>query len=202
MYHRIMTTTPGLWDRSRQAAYSEITRTATRLFLEQGFEETTIDQIVSEVGVSRRSFFRYFGTKEDIILGGLIARGEIIRQALAERPADEEPFTALRAAFVAMRQPEDTVEFALDLHRMMSASPSLRAKSIEKHLAWQKLLVPEIERRMGIASGDAPDPRASAIVATVLACVDVATDVWGSRGGVGTLEEIYDEALAAVRGGG
>jgi len=202
MYHRIMTTTPGLWDRSRQAAYSEITRTATRLFLEQGFEETTIDQIVSEVGVSRRSFFRYFGTKEDIILGGLIARGEIIRQALAERPADEEPFTALRAAFVAIRQPEDTVEFALDLHRMMSASPSLRAKSIEKHLAWQKLLVPEIERRMGIASGDAPDPRASAIVATVLACVDVATDVWGSRGGAGTLEEIYDEALAAVRGGG
>jgi len=195
-----MTTTPGLWDRSRQAAYSEITRTATRLFLQQGFEETTIDQIVAEVGVSRRSFFRYFGTKEDIILRGLIARGESIRAALAERPADEEPFTALRAAFVAMQQPEDTREFALDLHRMMAGSPSLRAKSVEKHQAWQTQLVPEIERRMGIASGDIPDPRASAIVATVLACLDVATDIWGSRGGAGELEDIYDEALAAVRG--
>jgi AcrR family transcriptional regulator len=195
-----MNSTPGLWDRSRQAAYSEITRTATRLFLQQGFEETTIDQIVAEVGVSRRSFFRYFGTKEDIILGGLIARGESIRAALAERPADEEPFTALRAAFVAMRQPGDTVEFSLDLHRMMAGSPSLRAKSVEKHQAWQKLLVPEIERRMGIVSGDIPDPRASAIVATVLACLDVATDIWGSRGGVGELEDIYDEALAVVRG--
>ena len=194
-----MTATPGLWDRSRQAAYSEITRTATRLFLEQGFEETTIDQIVAEVGVSRRSFFRYFGTKEDIILGGLIARGEIILAALVERPASEEPFTALRAAFIAMRQPQDTLEFSLDLHRMMAGSASLRAKSVEKHLAWQKLLVPEIERRMGIANGEIPDPRASAIVATVLACLDVATDVWGSRGGAGSLEEIYDEALAAVR---
>jgi len=194
-----MTATPGLWDRSRQAAYSEITRTATRLFLEQGFEETTIDQIVAEVGVSRRSFFRYFGTKEDIILGGLIARGEIILTALVERPASEDPFTALRAAFIAMRQPQDTLEFSLDLHRMMAGSASLRAKSVEKHLAWQKLLVPEIERRMGIANGEIPDPRASAIVATVLACLDVATDVWGSRGGAGSLEEIYDEALAAVR---
>lgn len=194
-----MEDTPRLWDRSRQAAYSEITRAATRLFLEQGFEETTIDQIVAEVGVSRRSFFRYFGTKEDIILGGLISRGESIRAELAARPADEEPFTALRAAFVAMQRPEDTVGFALDLHRMMAGSASLRAKSMEKHQTWQKLLVPEIESRMGIASGDIPDPRASAIVATVLACLDVATEIWGSRGGVDSLEDIYDEALAAVR---
>lgn len=191
---------PRLWDRSRQAAYSEITRTATRLFLKQGFDETTIDQIVAEVGVSRRSFFRYFGTKEDIVLGGLIARGESIRTALAERPADEEPFTALRAAFIAMQRPEDTPEFALDLHRLMAGSASLRAKSLEKHQSWQKLLVPELESRMGIVSGDIPDPRASAIVATVLACIDVATEIWGRRGGEGSLEQIYDEALAAVRG--
>jgi hypothetical protein len=83
---------------------------------------------------------------------------------------------------------------------MMAGSPSLRAKSVEKHQAWQKILVPEIERRMGITNGVVPDPRASAIVATVLACLDVATEIWGSRGGAGTLEEIYDEALAAVRG--
>ena len=47
-----------LWQRSRQAAYAEITSTAMRLFLEQGFEHTTIDQIVAEAGISRRSFFR------------------------------------------------------------------------------------------------------------------------------------------------
>ena len=74
--------TESLWARSRQAAYAEITAIAMGLFLEQGFEQTTIDQIAAKAGISRRSFFRYFGTKEDIVLGDLAADGERMRDAL------------------------------------------------------------------------------------------------------------------------
>ncbi|MFX6226362.1 helix-turn-helix domain-containing protein, partial [Acinetobacter baumannii] len=56
-----------LWERSRRAAYAEISGIAMRLFLDQGFEQTTIDQIAAAAGISRRSFFRYFGTKEDVL---------------------------------------------------------------------------------------------------------------------------------------
>jgi AcrR family transcriptional regulator len=90
-----------LWTRTRQAVYAEITRTAMELFLRHGFEATTIDDIATAAGISRRSFFRYFGTKEDIVLGDLAARGELIRKELEGRPADEDAWTALLNALRA-----------------------------------------------------------------------------------------------------
>ena len=84
-----------LWTRTRQAVYAEIARTAMELFLERGFEATTIDDIATAAGISRRSFFRYFGTKEDIVLGDLAAQGELIRKELEARPASEDAWTAM-----------------------------------------------------------------------------------------------------------
>ena len=86
-----MSDSASLWERSRQAAYAEITAVAMRLFLEQGFEQTTIDQIAATAGISRRSFFRYFGTKEDVVLGDLARDGERVREALAAVPLTTGP---------------------------------------------------------------------------------------------------------------
>jgi AcrR family transcriptional regulator len=190
---------PSLWTRSRQAAYAEITTVAMGLFLEQGFEQTTIDQIADTSGISRRSFFRYFGTKEDIVLGDLAGQGALVQQALENVPLTVAPWDALRTALHAVDALQVDPEVTLKISKMMYGTPSLRARSIEKHLHWQSLLVPNIRLRLGIDGDDLTDPRAEAIVASAIACLDVAGETWTRSGGAGDLADLYDRAVEATR---
>ena len=194
-----MTEPSSLWARSRQAAYAEITQIAMQLFLTKGFEQTTIDEIAATAGISRRSFFRYFGTKEDIVLGDLASQGELVRDALEAVPLSEGPWDALRAALGAVNALDGDHETTLKISRMMYETPSLRARSIEKHLHWQSLLVPSIRRRLGVDEDDRTDPTAQAIVATAIACIDVAGELWTASGGTASLPDLYDAAVRAVR---
>jgi AcrR family transcriptional regulator len=199
-----MTTGPAdnrLWTRTRRAAYAEIAAVAMRLFLEHGFDATTIDDIAEAAGISRRSFFRYFGTKEDIVLGDLARQGLLVQTALQSRPATEHPWEALLAALAAVQDQgvgEDP-ETMLKISKMLYETPSLRARSIEKHLQWQALLVPDIRQRLGIDPHDTLDPRADAIVASVLACLDVAGEIWTRSNGTASLAHLVTTAVAAIR---
>jgi AcrR family transcriptional regulator len=187
-----------MWDRQRQAVRDEITQTAITLFLDQGFEATTVDQILERVGVSRRSFFRYFGTKEDVVLGDLANRGESIAEALSQRPATEEPWGAIRAAFHEAQEVSATGKpETLALGRMLFNTPSLLARHLEKRLRWQELLVPLIVARLP-AEGDR-DLQAHAIVASALSCLDAASRAWIQSDGEGELSDLYDQAVLAVR---
>ncbi|MFE3502286.1 TetR/AcrR family transcriptional regulator [Kitasatospora sp. NPDC059146] len=188
-----------LWDRSRQAAVQEILDTALRLFAEQGYEQTTIAQIAREAGISQRSLFRYFGTKEDLVCGDQDALGELLRQTVEGQPAEVDAWDALRAGFQTVLTANHTPERALELCRLIFRTPSLRARSIEKRLNWQAQLVPAVQARLGAAPDQAPDPRARAIVATVFACVDTATELWAEHEGRLDLAELYDQCLTAVR---
>lgn len=170
-----------------------------RLFLEHGFGETTIDDIARHAGVSRRSVFRYFGSKEDIVLGALNGRGESARAALEARPAAEPPWTALREALREVDIDEHS-ESTLRIAKMMYDTPSLRARSMEKHLHWQRALVPNIRVRLGVAPEDEDDPRAEAIVACAITCLDIAGEKWANSDGQLSLVTLYDATLAAVTG--
>ena len=191
-----------LWTRSRRAAYAEITGVAMRLFLEQGFDQTTIDQIAATAGISRRSFFRYFGTKEDIVLGDLANEGTVARDALESVPLSVGPWEALRLALesVDALQSATEADSKLKISKMMYETPSLRARSIEKHLKWQEQLVPNIRLRLGLESTDDSSPAADAIVASAIACLDAAGEIWTRGNGVARLADLYDEAVRAVRG--
>lgn len=192
-------TAPSLWERQRAAARDEITRVALGLFLSEGFDAITVDQIVTSAGISRRSFFRYFGTKEDIVLGDLVARGALIAEAVAARPADEGPWEALRAGLESSAETTmPDVDAGLALGRMLLETPSLRARLLEKRLRWQEMLVPLIAARMNEGEGSA-HLRASAIVAAALACLDAASEAWIESDGATDLAALYDEAIDAVR---
>ncbi|WP_207311458.1 TetR/AcrR family transcriptional regulator [Lentzea alba] len=188
-----------LWDRTRRRVQEEVVDAALTLFLEQGFEETTVDQVVAAAGISRRSFFRYFGTKEDIVFGDLAEQGPVILAALRERPDDEPIWDALGHA-LSVLSTRMSPERGIAIGRLVVTSPALRAAHLEKHLRWQQVLAPEVERRVGI--GDAPPGLVGeAIVATVLACLDAATAAWLDQGSddLEELRRLTYVALAAVR---
>ncbi|MET9881428.1 TetR family transcriptional regulator [Actinacidiphila glaucinigra] len=214
-----------LWDRTRQAAMTEIYDTALRLFTEQGFEATTIDQIAREVGISRRSFFRYFGTKEDIICGDLDTIGPELAAALDAQPADTPVWQALRDAFAAVVGAQNSPD-TLAAHRLVHVTPSLRARRLEKQLRWHEALIPRVSARLNgvgcVASDAAPStvtdrsasgapgttytpastphaPGAMALVGSVIACADAALEAWLARDGEADLVALFDEAIATVR---
>jgi AcrR family transcriptional regulator len=188
-----------LRERTRRAVRAEITDTALRLFAEQGFEATTVDQIASAAGISRRSFFHYFGSKEDVVMGDLEALGLRVRDALEARPATETAWEALSEALKTLSGPDTDAVTELEIARMYSDAPSLRAKHLEKHLRWQELFAPDVERRLGIAPGATADPRARAIIAAALACLDIAVEAWRESDGTADPVELFDAAVAAVR---
>ena len=80
-----------LRDRRRQQTHREIVDTATRLFLEQGFEQVTVDTIAARCGISRATFFNYFPSKEHLLNELLLVRLERVREALARIQAAEAP---------------------------------------------------------------------------------------------------------------
>lgn len=189
-----------MWERTRKRVRDEVVDVAMELFAAQGFEDTTVEQVVTAAGISKRSFFRYFGTKEDIVFGDLAEQGPMILEALRARPDDEPIWDALGHALRALGAHVDPGR-GIAIARLVLTSPGLRAAHLEKHLRWQEHLAPEVERRLG-DSDDPPGLRGEAIVATALACLDAATASWlqhGGRGGIDELARLSDRALAAVR---
>ncbi|GAA0570957.1 MULTISPECIES: TetR/AcrR family transcriptional regulator [Streptomyces] len=188
-----------LWDRTRQLASQEILATALRLFTEQGYDETTIAQVAREAGVSQRTLFRYFGTKEDLLGGSRDRFGQILADTISEQPADAGAWEALRAGLAAVLALHDSREQALERFRLLHNTASLRAGWLEKQLRFQENLLPLIEPRMDAATGN-EGAKARAVIATALACLDAALTTWVANDGKGEIMDLYDECLAAVRG--
>ncbi|MEK8173077.1 helix-turn-helix domain-containing protein [Streptomyces sp. M19] len=188
-----------LWDRTRQLTAQEILATALRLFTEQGYDETTIAQIAREAGVSQRTLFRYFGTKEDLLGGGQERFGQVLADTIGELPAETGVWEALRAGVAAVLALHSSREQALERFRLLHNTASLRAGWLEKRLRFQEDLLPLVEARMGVAVGGA-DPRPRAVIATAFACLDAASMAWVGNDGKGEIMDLYDECLAAVRG--
>ncbi|UXY17503.1 TetR/AcrR family transcriptional regulator [Streptomyces cynarae] len=188
-----------LWDRTRQLASQEILETALRLFTEQGYDETTIAQIAREAGVSQRTLFRYFGTKEDLLSGDQARFGQVLTDTISEQPAEVGVWEALRAGIAAVLSLHDSRERALERFRLLHNTASLRAGWLEKRLRFQEDVLPLVEARMDAAGGSA-DARARAVIATAFACLDAASMAWVANDGKGDIMDLYDECLAAVRG--
>ncbi|WP_049560520.1 TetR/AcrR family transcriptional regulator [Nonomuraea sp. SBT364] len=190
---------PTLWDRSREIAVAAILDTALRLFAEQGYDATTMAEIAKEAGISQRSLFRYFGSKEDLVCGDQDGLGRLLKDTVEAQPPDVSAWDALRAGFETIMVARHTPERVLRIATLIFSTPSLRARYVEKRLRWQADLVPAIESRMGIADAPAPDPRAPAVIAATFACADTATELWVRSGGRADVAALFDEAISAVR---
>ena len=184
---------------ARRAVKAQVAEMAFDLFVDRGYDETTVDDICAVAGISRSTFFRYFPTKEDVLLGEAAAFGEELRGALEDRPDGEPPWVALRRALRPLIDAYDAEpERRLRLAKLVTATPVLAAHHQEKAAHWQELLRPEVARRLGADPRDATDPRPAALVAAMLGCLDAATAAWAAGDGEPPLTEILDRAMGAI----
>jgi AcrR family transcriptional regulator len=186
-----------LREQTRNVVRSLLARTAVELFAAQGYDDTTLEEVAAAAGVSRRTLFNYFRNKEDLALSGLSEQGELIASRFAERPADEDPWASLRAAFQVLEEIEITGERRLEMVTLLFGNESLRAGHVEKQARWQDLLAPLIEPRLPPSDGRAFQART--IAAAAITCLQAATEEWLRRGGQVDQFDLYDEAVRAIR---
>lgn len=184
-----------LAERKRQLVRDEMTEAALKLLAYQGFEKTTIDQIVTAAGVSRRTFFRYFKSKEDVIIEFLGDLGARLRDELAARPRGEAPKVALRQALSIFVDTYETYrEKSLALAKLTLRTPALRARYLDRQDRWRTDLAAELARRAGVEP--AADLRHALTAAVALAAFDTALLRWVDRDGADDLSDLVDQAFA------
>ncbi|HEY2227697.1 MAG TPA: helix-turn-helix domain-containing protein, partial [Xanthobacteraceae bacterium] len=126
---------PPLRERTRRAVQNEISDAAIALFIERGYEATTIDDIAAAVGVSQRSVFRYFLTKEEIVVGKFDFVAEEMFEVLRARPAGEPVWESLRRVFDLLVPYVDAPgkhEVAEPMQRIVFSTPPLFASYLQK----------------------------------------------------------------------
>src|ERR1700752_3100929 len=94
------TLTLSLRERKKARLRVEMTRAAVALFKQQGFDATTVEQIVARVETSPRTFFRYFGAKEDVLFGDTPERLRSLRERLSGDGADGSPIAVVKDALL------------------------------------------------------------------------------------------------------
>jgi AcrR family transcriptional regulator len=188
---------PGVRERTQAAIRRELAEAALRLFTERGFAETTAREIAKEVGVSERTFFRYFASKEDVVLGVLDDLGIELAARLAARPAGEPPFVALRRSFDLMTETlTRDPEWSLAMLHLTHQVPALRARQVEKQDLWVTRLAGEVADRMGVDASLDLRPRLYA--ATALSALDCVATYWDAAAGAQPFGELLDRAFTTA----
>ncbi|MEV4475014.1 TetR/AcrR family transcriptional regulator [Nonomuraea salmonea] len=147
-------TTVGLRERKKEKTRLAILDAALDLFLEQGYESTTVEQIAGAVEISPRTFFRYFTSKDHLVLWFHDHGEEIMLDALTERPHDEPPFASLmwglRALLADLDEstPEDAERF-LKLRRLFESHPHLVGLSAARGAETERRLAEKVAARRG-----------------------------------------------------
>jgi TetR/AcrR family transcriptional regulator, regulator of mycofactocin system len=183
----------------RDAVRAGLARVAIDLFARHGFEAVTIEEIARAAGISPRTFFRYFPSKDDIVLELASRLHDRLLAEFEERPEHESAVEALRRAYVVTSTvaPGER-DRVLRVGRILTASPALRSASYGRPWADGAPIVGRVAERMGAR---APDPRPRIIVAAMAAVATTEWQAWVDDGGIGDPAERIDAALAMLETG-
>jgi AcrR family transcriptional regulator len=188
----------GTRDQRKLDTLAALRRAALGLALENGIERITVADIAAAAGVSRRTFFNYFASKEDALVGENPELTEFLRQTLAARPAGEPALTALHHALretIAVFFTGDIRDRLAARHRLISAYPALLPRHLARYAAFEQLLAEAITAR---SAGGGPDPELLATMAA--SAVRLSARQW-TRDGDPPLTERLDTAFTALRDG-
>ena len=185
-------------DIGRAAIRAELAQVAFELFRREGLEKVTLNDMAAAGGVSRSTFLRYFGSKEEAILSAVGTQGEQIADALRARPADEDDWTALRHALdILVQHNRRDPARALAITRLIMHTPALGTRrGQEKQTDWRRAIAQALADRAGPTHppGVASQVRAAA----ALDCLNIAVNHWTASNGGLDLDDLLDEAFAAL----
>jgi AcrR family transcriptional regulator len=191
----------GLRERKREATRRRIAEEGLRLFLAGGYEATTLDAVAAAAGISRRTFFSYFASKDEILMALNEAFWETILADLARAIPGGPPLDAVRDVLVrhVSRYTGDEMQ-ALD--RLMRSSPALLASKPAAYARQERAMF-EVLRRVWPAPGREEGLRVVAMLS--VGAVRLAIDAWhragGDRSPAAYVTEVFESLRAEVEAG-
>ena len=193
-----------LRDRKRQVVRDEVADVALKLFARHGYEATTVDQIAAAAGLSTRSFFRYFASKDAVVTHACESAGTEVAHQLTTRPAPEPPWVALRHSFDGLIEQMLSNDPTLPMMRMIDQTPALYASHLHKQARWREMigaaLVPRLSAPDVAAGYDEATlrVRANSLAGAAISCLEAARIEWVTCDGQTALEDLLDAAMDAV----
>lgn len=188
-----MTSSPGLRERKKAKTRRAIQDAAVRLTTEQGFDNTTVDQIAEAAEISPSTFFRYFPTKEDAVLAD--DYDPLLVAAIANTPSASNPVAAIRQA---MRSVSDIFDRdRAQIHqrtKLMLTTPALRARLADGMMDTQRLIRDAYAARPGSASG----LEVEALLGAAMGVLTVVLVRWAEGSPDDDIVEMVDQALALI----
>ncbi|MGW5612030.1 TetR family transcriptional regulator [Streptomyces sp. NPDC003753] len=183
--------------RKRQLVSNELSEAALQLLALKGFDAVTIDEIAATAGVSKRTFFRYFASKEDVVVQFLADMGIGMRAALASRPIEEQPSASLQhTVWVSMAACADHSDRALRVVQLILRTPALRARFLERQDQWRDDLAAELAQRLGLDPDADLYPQLAAGMA--LTAFDAVLQRWSGSDGAEDPAELTYRAFATI----
>ncbi|MET7936066.1 TetR family transcriptional regulator [Streptomyces sp. NPDC005322] len=194
-----MTSRPGgtLAQRKRQLVADELTQAALNLLAREGFDAVTVDEITAAAGVSKRTFFRYFSSKEDVVVQFLAEMGTGMRDELAGRPAQEPPSAALRhTVWRTVDACAGHADRALSVVQLILGTPALLARFLERQAQWRDALAAEMAHRVGMDPAAELYPQLAAGMA--LTAFHAVLQRWSDSDGAEDPAALTDRAFAVI----
>jgi AcrR family transcriptional regulator len=184
-----------LRERKRTRTRLMIQAEALRLFDQKGYAQTTVDEIADRAAISPRTFFRYFPTKEEVVMWD--EYDPLILELLDSRPNDEPVAETLRSVIRETLSGlyESDPERLLVRVRLASIVPELRARFIDEQTHGVELLAPLLARKRG---SRVDDLSLQVIGSALLAAVSAALDRWQESDGKTDLLGLLDQATDAL----
>jgi AcrR family transcriptional regulator len=186
----------GLRERKRRETFQRIADVGLRLFLAKGYEATTLDEIAAAAGISRRTFFYYFESKDDVLLAQLTGYEEIIKESILERSPAEAPIDVARHALLkaATRFPAPQ---SLAFARLMRESQALRARQHGIGFLRFEQVLYETLRELWPAKGRRDRLRLVAMAA--MCAMRLASDTWIEEDGKRPLSKYIQDAFRDLK---
>jgi AcrR family transcriptional regulator len=187
----------GLRERKKARTRSAIQYEALRLFREQGYDETTVEQIAEAAEISESTFYRYFPTKEDVVLWD--ALDPVMIEAFRRQPPELTPIRAMRGAFRAVFEasPPERWDEQRERLELIQAVPELRAAIADQIVGTVDGAAAMIAERVG---RPAEDPAVRALAGAVIGVLLPLLPSLAHEPGAGWLA-LIDDALARLEAG-
>ena len=190
---------PDWRQRKKTATRDRIRASALRLFREQGYDTTTVEQIAAAAGVSHMTFFRYFPAKEDVALSD--DYDPLIASAIAQTPATWPVIRRIRTVLVeGLRLIYDTDRDTLfDQIKLIVATPALRDRLWADQIATQQLILQALSAGQ---DDQRPSFQTRVTVAACLAAASTAILTWVESDGTPELPDLIAQAFDTLQGTG
>ncbi|ONM48961.1 TetR family transcriptional regulator [Nocardia donostiensis] len=165
------------------------------LFARKGFDETTVEEIASAAGMTKRSFFRYFPTKEDVVFDGVDLTGEKVVADIAARPEGEDAWESLHRVLRTWQSEIHASEQVLATLRLIEATPTLVGRLHHRRTEWRRRVSEALQNRAG---ADTDAYTADLLINAATAVLDAVSSEWVRSGGKADRPTLLDQGFRQV----